>query len=170
MVKLNKDSSAALSSGVNVDFFWHPAKNAKTKISIGCRMIFRSLNLRGVVKFFTLILCIVSAVFGVGTDEEIVSRIVSEQADSIAFVDSEKVFLKPEHIRVSPQGLFLVSDDSCIPLQSLLSESRGCYLQTFAASTLASIGWFEKCPYPDCGKIFMRGAGITHCPHCHRRV
>ena len=82
----------------------------------------------------------------------IVFEIIQNSSDAVKCVDGNKLYLKPERIRPSDQGLILVGDDdSNLLLPMLYSDRKGCFLKSYI--TCACCGF----KLPD---------AILNCPEC----
>lgn len=87
------------------------------------------------------------------------------QPDSIEFYHDDRVFLKTDHISVTPQGLFLVSETSMIHLPNLNSCNEGCFIQSGEESTtLASV--YVPITCGNCGFKYWYSPAQSRCPNC----
>jgi len=93
------------------------------------------------------------------THDALLTEIVSNNCECVVNVTDDKVYVNPERIYPTSQGLFLcVGTDEYVPLPLLLSDDQGCYIQTgwikvtspckFCGWERVSGGW--KCPNQNC--------------------
>ncbi len=62
-------------------------------------------------------------------DNEGILRELSHNLDAVRFISRGRVYLNPERIIPSDQGMLLVKDDlTTILLPKVLSDQRGCYI------------------------------------------
>ena len=61
-------------------------------------------------------------------EDSICRQILEEQPESILFSTDDKIYLRPEMIFPTTQGLFLGSASSSIALAAVFADSAGCYL------------------------------------------
>ena len=85
-------------------------------------------------------------------------QIMLEQPDSIDHYADGKIYLKPERINVTNEGLFLVKGESSIPLRMLMADRRGCFI----GSTQLAI---YRCTNPHCQTVWIAHTG-PKCPKC----
>lgn len=71
---------------------------------------------------------------------------------------NEKIYLKPEAILPTPDGLFLqVNDETIVPLPQLNSDANGCYIECRCAS------WIGR-DCPNCGQYYVGSCTNPDCP------
>lgn len=62
--------------------------------------------------------------------EKIQAKVIEEQPESIAFYCDGKLYLKSDHLQLTPQGIVLNLGNSSIPIPILFSNENGCYLES----------------------------------------
>ncbi len=115
-----------------------------------------------------LFLCLLFC-FSLFADEALIYEIVEEHPDAIEFYEEGKLYLKPDRIRATPQGLFLYSpdDDQWLPIVHMFSDTQGCYIA--ARSDIMSGSILQpttiRCTHCSCNyqpSVF----NLFKCPNC----
>lgn len=95
-------------------------------------------------------------------DDPLLSEILATQDESIVNVIDNKIYVNPDKIFPTPQGLFLKIDESknqYIAIPTLHSDAQGCYVEQVFSRKVTSpcphcgwerISWAIKCRNPNC--------------------
>lgn len=87
---------------------------------------------------------------------------MSEQPDAIIHYQEDKLYLKPERIIPTQNGLFLYDNNSAIRLAVVFSDQQGCYIRCVQYDELAG---FYKCTNKDCNNVWDPNRS-RKCPKC----
>jgi len=91
--------------------------------------------------------------------EGLIFEILMENLSAVKCIDRGKVYLKPERIVPSDEGLMLVTDDSSmILLPQIFSDKHGCFIQIITKTSLSSC--------VSCGFLFSTEGTHVCCPRC----
>jgi hypothetical protein len=109
---------------------------------------------------FTLLFTISACAFASDTTEKpLLSLIISEQPESVQEIREGKLYLNPENVVASSDGLALVSGLSNIPLSTLSSDQNGCFLAFSPSDSMIVTCW-------NCNYVFDLNELVTSCPKC----
>ncbi|NGX45085.1 MAG: hypothetical protein K940chlam2_00227 [Chlamydiae bacterium] len=106
--------------------------------------------------FFTINAC----AFASDTAENrLVDQIISEQPESIESIEAGKLYLSPENIFATSEGLALENGCSRISLSHLSSDQDGCFLSFAKSDSMVVTCW-------NCKYVFDLNELVTACPNC----
>lgn len=95
-------------------------------------------------------------------------QIYEQQPDAIQTADEDKLYLNPDRIKITANGLFLCGETSQIFLPVIHSADEGCYLNVPSRTDF----WrtYYKCSNSKCNYKFVGGPAWNnkeHCPKCN---
>lgn len=96
-------------------------------------------------------------------------QIYEQQPRAILFCTDDRMYLNPEMIFPTTEGLFLGDNYSSIAIPQLLADSSGCYLALSSGPGPNDDTRYYVCRNKDCvenGKI--RYGGTSRCPTCSK--
>lgn len=91
--------------------------------------------------------------------QDVVTRVLQEQPESIQVINKEKAYLCPERIQLFEGGIFLVGEQSAIPIPALFSDGHG-----FFVPVDASVNVPITCR--NCGFQYWYSPAQYRCPNC----
>jgi len=96
-------------------------------------------------------------------NDELREAIQANENQVVDHYDEDKIYVKPEKIHPTPQGVYLnLNEDEYIFVPSLRSDNQGCYVQVFNFNPLPSC--------PGCGTTYLYGdCGKQSCPKYQKR-
>ncbi|MES2274102.1 MAG: hypothetical protein V4487_07910 [Chlamydiota bacterium] len=101
----------------------------------------------------------------------ICQQIKEEQPGSILFCEGGKMYLRPEHIYATSEGLFLKSGSLVLPISRVLGDTFGCYLPYNSTDDLNRPTGYWSCFNPHCENYLKVWHGkSSKCPKCQRKA
>ena len=93
-------------------------------------------------------------------DDALLSEIFANQSECIISIVEDRIYVNPEKIFPTTQGLFLnVNEAEYIVIPTLHSDAQGCYIQQVYDTRVT-----KPCPY--CGWERISGAFKCRNPNC----